>query len=106
MIKRLFSAFLPRFLRFRKEAILLWHAFRAPETPLYLKAATLFAAFYLVYPFDILPDFVPLAGWIDDIVIVPLIVSWIVSRLPVPAKAGAGGGRPGPVIDGIARERR
>ena len=52
-----------------------------------LKAATLFVAFYLVNPIDIIPDFIPLAGWIDDIVLVPMMVGWIVSRLPIAVKA-------------------
>lgn len=103
MIKQLFSLALPRFLRFRKEVVLLWHALWAPATPLYLKAATLFAVLYLVTPTDLLPDIIPFVGWVDDIVLVPLIVSWIVSRLPVPAQATAQ--RDGPIIDGTARER-
>ena len=78
---------LPRLVLFRKEVVQLWKAFFAPETPLFLKAATLFVAFYLINPIDIIPDFIPLAGWIDDIVLVPMMVSWIVSRLPIPVKA-------------------
>ncbi|GHA25870.1 hypothetical protein GCM10007989_21960 [Devosia pacifica] len=62
--------------------MLLWHAFRAPETPLYLKLATAFVAFYLVNPFDLIPEVLPLIGFVDDLILVPLMVSWIVSRLP------------------------
>lgn len=83
----MFKMLLPRLVLFRKEVVQLWKAFWAPETPFYLKAATLFAAFYLVNPIDLIPDLVPFAGWIDDIVLVPLMVSWIVSRLPVKVKA-------------------
>ena len=79
--------FLPRLVLFRKEVVQLWKAFFAPETPFMLKAATLFVAFYLVNPIDIIPDFIPLAGWIDDIVLVPMMVGWIVSRLPIAVKA-------------------
>ena len=99
MIKML----LPRLVLFRKEVVQLWNAFRSPHTPLYLKAATLFAAFYLVNPIDILPDFIPFLGWVDDIVLVPMMVSWIVSRLPVPAHAYAG--RYGKTVDGTARRK-
>lgn len=101
MIKNFASLLLPRFLRFRKEVVVLWRAFWSPATPLYLKLATVAAAVYLVNPFDLLPDVIPLLGWIDDIIIVPLIVSWIVSRLPsdtVPAHPQ------GPVINGTARK--
>ena len=92
---------LPRLILFGKEVVLLWKAFWAPQTPFYLKAATLFAAFYLVNPIDILPDLIPVLGWVDDIVLVPMMVSWIVSRLPVPAKAYAG--KYGPTVDGRSR---
>jgi uncharacterized membrane protein YkvA (DUF1232 family) len=78
---------LPRLVLFRKEVVQLWKAFFAPETPFFLKAATLFVAFYLVNPIDILPDFIPFLGWVDDIILVPLMVSWIVSRLPEKARA-------------------
>lgn len=90
---------LPRLILFRKEVVQLWKAFRAAETPLHLKAATLFVAFYLVNPFDILPDFIPFLGWVDDLILVPLMVSWIVSRLPIPAYAG----KRGKTVDGKAR---
>ncbi len=94
---------LTRLVLFRKEVVQLWKAFWAPETPFQLKAATLFVAFYLVNPFDILPDFIPLLGWVDDIILVPLMVSWIVSRLPVPAKVYAG--KYGKTVDGTARRK-
>ena len=73
---------LGRVLAFRDEAAVLWRAFWHPETPLYLKGATLFAALYLVSPIDLIPDFIPFAGWIDDLILVPLMVSWIVRMLP------------------------
>ena len=94
-------ALLPRLILFRKEVIQLWNALWARETPLHLKAATLFVAFYLVNPFDIIPDVIPLLGWVDDIVLIPLMVSWIVARLPVPARVYAG--KYGPTVDGSAR---
>lgn len=78
---------LPRLVLFRKEVVQLWKAFFAPETPFFLKAATLFTAFYLVNPFDIIPDVLPVIGWVDDLILIPLMVSWIVSRLPVPVRA-------------------
>jgi len=67
---------------FREEALTLWRAFWHPETPLPIKAATLFATLYLVSPIDLIPDFIPFAGWIDDLVLVPLMVSLIVRFLP------------------------
>jgi len=75
------SAFARLYL-FREEALTLWRAFWHPETPIHFKAAALFAAFYLISPIDLIPDFIPFAGWIDDLILVPLMVSWIVRMLP------------------------
>ena len=97
----MFKMLLPRLVLFRKEVVQLWKAFFAPETPFFLKAATLFTAFYLVNPFDIIPDVLPVIGWVDDLILIPLMVSWIVSRLPVPARVYAG--KYGPTVDGKAR---
>jgi len=86
-----------RLYTFRMEALTLWRAFWHPDTPLHLKAATLFAALYLVSPIDLVPDFIPFAGWIDDLVLVPLMVSWIVRLLPAHVT--------GATINGTARRR-
>src|SRR5487761_2605947 len=67
---------------FRDEAATLWRAFWHPDTPLAIKGATLFAALYLVSPIDLIPDFIPFSGWLDDLVLVPLMVSLIVRLLP------------------------
>ena len=73
---------LARLFVFRDEATTLWRAFWHPDTPLAIKGATLFAALYLVSPLDLIPDFIPFAGWVDDLVLVPLMVSLIVRFLP------------------------
>ena len=87
---------------------MLWRAFIAPGTPLWLKGLMLIVPLYLISPVDLIPDVIPLLGWLDDIVIIPLLVSWLVSLLPQNA-APRGTYRPhrrrdgGPTIDGTAR---
>lgn len=76
-----------RLLQFRTELMMLWRAFMAPGTPAWLKGLMLLVPAYLISPIDILPDFIPFAGWLDDIVVIPLLVSWIVSLLPRQAEA-------------------
>ena len=98
-----------RFFLFRKELMTLWRAFRHPATPVALKAAMLLVPLYLISPVDLIPDFIPLLGIMDDFVIVPLLMSWLVSMLPlevtgVRAHATANTRRNGgPTIDGRAR---
>ena len=66
-----------RFMTFRRELVLLWRAFISPATPLHLKALMLLVPAYLLSPIDLIPDIFPFVGWLDDVVIVPMLVSWI-----------------------------
>ncbi len=72
---------------FRNEVVTLWRAFRHPRTPLVFKAAMAFVVLYLLSPIDLIPDFIPFVGWIDDLVLVPLMVSVIVKLLPLEVTA-------------------
>ena len=71
-----------RLVTFRRELAVLWRAFLAPETPVFLKGLMLLVPAYLLSPIDLIPDFIPIAGWLDDLVVVPLLVSLIVRMLP------------------------
>ncbi len=99
---------LARFLQFRNELFALWRAFMAPGTPMHLKALMLLVPLYLLSPIDLIPDFIPLAGWLDDIVIVPMLVTWIfglLSRYQSSPQSGSArtSRRDGPTIDGTYR---
>jgi len=96
---------LTRFITFRNELATLWRAFMAPETPVYLKALMLLVPAYLLSPIDLIPDFIPLLGWVDDFVIIPLMVSWIVSMLPRKAPVYERGADGAKIIDGEYRRR-
>ena len=76
-----------RLLQFRRELVILWRAFMAAETPVWLKGLMLLVPAYLLSPIDFIPDFIPVLGWLDDIVVIPLLVSWIVSMLPQQVEA-------------------
>jgi uncharacterized membrane protein YkvA (DUF1232 family) len=92
-----------RLLQFRSELVILWRAFMAPETPVFHKALMLVVPLYLLSPIDFIPDFVPVLGWLDDLVVIPLLVSWIVSLLPHRVEARATRNTGEPVIDGDYR---
>ena len=49
---------------------------------MHLKALMLLVPAYLLSPLDLIPDVIPLLGWVDDFVIVPFLVGWIVKMLP------------------------
>lgn len=89
-----------RLLQFRTELLTLWRAFFAPETPVWLKGLMLLVPAYLLSPLDLIPDFIPIAGWLDDAIVIPLLVSWIVRLLPQRAPVRATRDDGGSVIDG------
>jgi uncharacterized membrane protein YkvA (DUF1232 family) len=59
-----------------------WRAWRHPACPNWFKFGTLGVAVYLFSPVDLLPDFIPLLGIVDDLVLVPAALHWLLSRLP------------------------
>jgi uncharacterized membrane protein YkvA (DUF1232 family) len=59
----------------------LWHDPRTPRTAKWLAIAVLA---YAVSPIDLIPDFVPLIGTLDDLILVPLGVALVVRLTPAP----------------------
>lgn len=78
-----------RFLRFRREAVVLAYAVRDPDTPFLLRAASLAVALYLISPIDLIPITVPVFGVLDDLVLVPWITALVAKRLPGPVRTRA-----------------
>jgi uncharacterized membrane protein YkvA (DUF1232 family) len=75
--------FLPLlFTRFRKEVVMFWHVMRHPQTPTKAKLAALLAVIYVVSPIDLIPDFIPVLGWLDDVGMVTLLLSIAYKLLP------------------------
>ncbi len=72
------------------DARLLWRALRHPGAPGWLKLGTLGIVLYVISPVDLIPDVLPVIGVLDDIVIVPLAISWLVARLPAHIRADIG----------------
>ncbi len=66
----------------RGDARQLWFALRHPAAPGWLKVGTALIALYLLSPVDIVPDWLPVIGVIDDLVLVPLAIRWLLRRLP------------------------
>ncbi len=74
------------------DARLLWRALRHPQAPGWLKLGVLGLLLYVLSPIDLIPDVIPIFGVLDDIVIVPLVIRWLLGRLPAPLRADIGAG--------------
>jgi uncharacterized membrane protein YkvA (DUF1232 family) len=66
----------------RGDARQLWFALRHPAAPGWLKLGTALIALYVISPIDLLPDVLPIVGMVDDLVLVPLAIRWLLKRLP------------------------
>lgn len=53
-----------------------------PQTPLLAKALLWVAIGYLLLPFDLIPDFLPVIGQLDEVVIIPLLLYCAVKLTP------------------------
>ena len=66
----------------RGDARRLWFALRHPAAPGWLKIGAALIVLYVVSPIDLIPDFIPGIGFLDDAVLVPLAIRWLLNRLP------------------------
>lgn len=53
-----------------------------PDTPLLPKLLLWLAIGYLLLPFDLIPDFIPVLGQLDDVVIIPLLIFFAMKLTP------------------------
>ncbi|TGQ27422.1 MULTISPECIES: YkvA family protein [unclassified Mesorhizobium] len=56
----------------KRDVVALWIAARDPRVPWYAKATAGAVAAYSLSPIDLIPDFIPIIGYLDDLIIVPL----------------------------------
>lgn len=67
----------------KRDGVALWFAARHPETPWYAKAFVVGVVAYALSPIDLIPDFIPVLGYLDDVLLLPVLI-WLAVRL-VPA---------------------
>ena len=68
--------------RIKRDGVTLWFAGKHPETPWYAKALGLFVVAYALSPIDLIPDFIPVLGYVDDILLLPVLIWLTVKLLP------------------------
>jgi uncharacterized membrane protein YkvA (DUF1232 family) len=66
----------------KRDALAIWIAARDPRVPWYAKVLAATVAAYALSPIDLIPDFVPLLGYLDDVVIVPAGILLTVRLMP------------------------
>ncbi len=66
--------------RIKRDAMTLWFARQHPDTPWYAQALGAFVLAYALSPIDLIPDFIPVLGLLDDAVLLPALI-WLTVRL-------------------------
>ena len=62
------------------DVLALWLALKRPEVSVWAKVIAFVAVAYALSPIDLIPDFIPVLGYLDDLIIVPVLV-WLALKL-------------------------
>ena len=73
--------------RLKRDAMTLWFAARHPDTPWHAKALGVLVVAYALSPIDLIPDFIPVLGFVDDVLLLPGLVWLSLRLLPPPVLA-------------------
>ncbi len=68
--------------RIKRDGVTLWFAGKHPRTPWYAKVLGLFVVAYALSPIDLIPDFIPVLGYVDDVILLPVLIWLTVKLLP------------------------
>lgn len=68
--------------RLKRDSVTLWFAYRHPKTPIGLRLFCMFIVAYALSPIDLIPDFIPVLGYLDDLILLPVMISVAVYFLP------------------------
>ncbi len=66
----------------KQDTLTVYFAARDPRTPLLVRALAVLVAAYALSPLDLIPDFIPIVGYLDDLILVPLGLALVVRLTP------------------------
>ena len=68
----------------KKDIPAVFLALKDKETPVIAKLIAALAVGYALSPIDLIPDFIPILGYLDDVLLLPLLIALTVKLIPVP----------------------
>jgi uncharacterized membrane protein YkvA (DUF1232 family) len=69
----------------KSETFALYLAARHPQTPWYAKFLAAGIVAYAFSPIDLIPDFIPILGYLDDLILIPIGIALVIKLVPVTA---------------------
>lgn len=79
---KIFSIWKQRARQLKKEAHTIYRAFRDPRVPWYARLLVIFVIGYAFSPIDLIPDFIPILGYLDDLILLPLGIALVLKMIP------------------------
>jgi uncharacterized membrane protein YkvA (DUF1232 family) len=68
--------------RLKAETFVLYLAARHPDTPWYAKLLVAAIMAYALSPIDLIPDFIPIVGYLDELVLIPMGIALAIRMVP------------------------
>ncbi|QJC55635.1 hypothetical protein HC248_00917 [Polaromonas vacuolata] len=68
--------------KIKRDGLTLWFALKNPDTPWFAKALAALVVAYALSPIDLIPDFIPVLGYLDDVILLPLLIWLTIKMLP------------------------
>ncbi|MDF2724930.1 MAG: hypothetical protein K0Q59_4605, partial [Paenibacillus sp.] len=66
----------------KRKVIILFFAYKDARTPWYAKLLAMAVVAYAFSPIDLIPDFIPILGYLDDVMLIPLGVTLVLKMIP------------------------
>jgi len=66
----------------KKEILALYYAYQDPKLPFLPKILIISTVAYALSPIDLIPDFIPVLGYLDDLIVLPLMISLSLKLIP------------------------
>jgi uncharacterized membrane protein YkvA (DUF1232 family) len=68
--------------RLKRQTYALYLAYKDPRVPWYTKLCAALVVAYALSPIDLIPDFIPVLGYLDDLILIPLGIALVVKMIP------------------------
>ncbi|SHF15174.1 Protein of unknown function [Seinonella peptonophila] len=68
--------------KLKEEIFTLYYAYQNPDTPIFAKLVTILVVAYAFSPIDLIPDFIPILGYLDDFILLPFGVLLAIKLIP------------------------
>jgi len=66
----------------KRDVLALWFCYRDPRTPLVAKVLAMLVVAYALSPIDLIPDFIPVVGYLDDLILLPAAIFVTLKLIP------------------------